>query len=153
MIYKQLILIGKEKIMRILGIDYGDARVGIAVTDIMGFMANGVKTIKNKGTKKLLEELQLVLKEYNPEKIVVGLPKNMDGTEGFRVDATYEFVENLKTIYSGEVILQDERLTSMEAKRYLCETNTFGKKRKDVLDTVAATLILEQYLNSSKNNQ
>jgi len=139
--------------MRILGIDYGDARVGIAVTDIMGFMANGVKTIKNKGTKKLLEELQLVLKEYNPEKIVVGLPKNMDGTEGFRVDATYEFVENLKTIYSGEVILQDERLTSMEAKRYLCETNTFGKKRKDVLDTVAATLILEQYLNSSKNNQ
>lgn len=139
--------------MRILGIDYGDARVGISVTDIMGFMANGVKTIKNKGTKKLLEELQLVLKEYNPEKIVVGLPKNMDGTEGFRVDATYEFVENLKTIYSGEVILQDERLTSMEAKRYLCETNTFGKKRKDVLDTVAATLILEQYLNSSKNNQ
>jgi len=139
--------------MRILGVDYGDARVGIAVTDIMGFMANGVKTIKNKGTKKLLEELQLVLKEYNPEKIVVGLPKNMDGTEGFRVDATYEFVENLKTIYSGEVILQDERLTSMEAKRYLCETNTFGKKRKDVLDTVAATLILEQYLNSSKNNQ
>jgi len=139
--------------MRILGVDYGDARVGIAVTDIMGFMANGVKTIKNKGTKKLLEELQAVIKEYNPEKIVVGLPKNMDGTEGFRVDATYEFVENLKTIYSGEIILQDERLTSMEAKRYLSETNTFGKKRKDVLDTVAATLILEQYLNSSKNNQ
>ena len=139
--------------MRILGIDYGDARVGIAVTDIMGFMANGVKTVKNKGTKKLLEELQSVIKEYNPEKIVVGLPKNMDGTEGFRVDATYEFVENLKTIYNGEIILQDERLTSMEAKRYLSETNTFGKKRKDVLDTVAATLILEQYLNSSKNNQ
>ena len=139
--------------MRILGIDYGDARVGIAVTDIMGFMANGVKTVKNKGTKKLLEELQVVLKEYNPEKIVVGLPKNMDGTEGFRVDATYEFVENLKTIYNGEIILQDERLTSMEAKRYLSQTNTFGKNRKDVLDTVAATLILEQYLNSSKNNQ
>ena len=139
--------------MRILGIDYGDARVGIAVTDIMGFMANGVKTVKNKGTKKLLEELQVVLKEYNPEKIVVGLPKNMDGTEGVRVDATYEFVENLKTIYNGEIILQDERLTSMEAKRYLSQTNTFGKKRKDVLDTVAATLILEQYLNSSKNNQ
>ena len=77
----------------------------------------------------------------------------MDGTEGFRVDATYEFIENLKTIYNGEIILQDERLTSMEAKRYLSQTNTFGKKRKDVLDTVAATLILEQYLNSSKNNQ
>ena len=136
--------------MRILGIDYGDARVGIAVTDIMGFMANGVKTIKNKGTKKLLEELGEVIKEYNPEKIVVGLPKNMDGSEGFRVEATHEFVKNLKTIYNGEIILQDERLTSMEAKRYLSQTNTFGKKRKEVLDTVAATLILEQYLNSNK---
>ncbi len=139
--------------MRILGIDYGDARVGIAVTDIMGFMANGVKTIKNRGTKKLLEELGSVIKEYNPEKIVVGLPKNMDGSEGFRVEATQEFVKNLKTIYTGEIILQDERLTSMEAKRYLSETNTFGKKRKEVLDTVAAVLILEQYLASSKNHQ
>lgn len=139
--------------MRILGIDYGDARVGVAVTDIMGFMANGVKTIKNKGTKKLLEELASVIKEYNPEKIVVGLPKNMDGSEGFRVEATQEFVKNLKTIYTGEIILQDERLTSMEAKRYLSETNTFGKKRKEVLDTVAAVLILEQYLASSKNHQ
>ena len=139
--------------MRILGIDYGDARVGVAVTDIMGFMANGVKTIKNKGTKKLLEELGSVIKEYNPEKIVVGLPKNMDGSEGFRVEATQEFVKNLKTIYTGEIILQDERLTSMEAKRYLSETNTFGKKRKEVLDTVAAVLILEQYLASSKNHQ
>lgn len=139
--------------MRILGIDYGDARVGVAVTDIMGFMANGVRTIKNKGTKKLLEELGSVIKEYNPEKIVVGLPKNMDGSEGFRVEATQEFVKNLKTIYKGEIILQDERLTSMEAKRYLSETNTFGKKRKEVLDTVAAVLILEQYLASSKNHQ
>lgn len=139
--------------MRILGIDYGDARVGVAVTDIMGFMANGVKTIKNKGEKKLLEELALVLKEYNPEKIVVGLPKNMDGTEGFRVEATKKFVQSLKTIYEGKIILQDERLTSMEAKRYLSETNTFGKKRKEVLDTVAAVLILEQYMASSKNNQ
>ena len=137
--------------MRILGIDYGDARVGVAVTDIMGFMANGVKTIKNKGFEKLIEELKLVINEYNPEKIVVGLPKNMDGTEGFRVDATHEFVEHLKTIYNGEIILQDERLTSAQAKRYLSATNTFGKKRKDVLDTVAACLILEQYLQSHKN--
>ena len=139
--------------MRILGIDYGDARVGVAVTDIMGFMANGVKTIKNRGKEKLMAELLLVINEYNPEKIVVGLPKNMDGSEGFRVEATREFVKNLEEIYKGEIILQDERLTSMEAKRYLTETNTFGKKRKDVLDTVAAVLILENYLAASKNNQ
>ncbi len=136
--------------MRILGIDYGDARVGVAVTDLLGFMANGVKTIQNKSKKKLFEELKTVIDEYKPQKIVVGLPKNMDGTEGFRVDATHEFVENLKTIYEGEIIYQDERLTSAEAKRYLSATNTFGKKRKDVLDTVAACLILEQYLQSQK---
>ncbi len=136
--------------MRILGIDYGDARVGVAVTDLLGFMANGVKTIQNKSKKKLFEELKAVIDEYKPEKIVVGLPKNMDGSEGFRVDATHEFVKNLKNIYSGDVVLQDERLTSAEAKRYLTVTNTFGKKRKDVLDTVAACLILEQYLQSQR---
>ena len=71
--------------MRILGIDYGDARVGVAVSDLLGFMANGVGTIKNRGEKRLLEELSVILNEYKPEKIVIGLPKNMDGTEGFRV--------------------------------------------------------------------
>ena len=76
--------------MRILGIDYGDARVGIAVSDLLGFMAQGVRTIKNRGTEKLLTELKEILDEYKPEKIVIGLPKNMDGSEGFRVDATHE---------------------------------------------------------------
>ena len=66
--------------MRILGIDYGDARVGIAVSDLLGFMAQGVRTIKNRGTEKLLTELKEILDEYKPEKIVIGLPKNMDGT-------------------------------------------------------------------------
>ena len=136
--------------MRILGIDYGDARVGVAVSDVLGFMATGVKTIQNRGTKKLLKELDEVLKEYKPEKIVIGLPKNMDGTEGFRVDATKEFAEELKAIYNGEIIFQDERLTTVGATRYLDTTNTRGKKRKAVLDTVSACLILEQYLNSNK---
>ena len=136
--------------MRILGIDYGDARVGVAVSDVLGFMATGVKTIQNRGTKKLLEELDEVLKEYKPEKIVIGLPKNMDGTEGFRVDATKEFAEELKAIYNGEIIFQDERLTTVGATRYLDTTNTRGKKRKAVLYTVSACLILEQYLNSNK---
>lgn len=134
--------------MRILGIDYGDARVGVAVSDLLGFMANGVGTIKNRGEKKLLEELSVILNEYKPEKIVVGLPKNMDGTEGFRVEATHEFVGSLKTIYSGEIVFVDERLSTVGATRFLNETNTRGKKRKDVVDTVAACLILEQYLNS-----
>ena len=118
--------------MRILGIDYGDARVGIAVSDLLGFMAQGVRTIKNRGTEKLLTELKEILDEYKPEKIVIGLPKNMDGSEGFRVDATHEFADALKTIYDGEIIFWDERLSSVGAARFLNETNTRGKKRKNV---------------------
>lgn len=138
--------------MRILGIDFGDARIGIAVSDIMGWTAQGVGTVYNKGWQKTAPELEKIIKEYNPEKIVLGLPKNMDGTLGFRAEATYEFAENLKTIYSGEIIFRDERLTTVGATRFLNETNTRGKSRKGVIDTVSACLILEGYLNESKNS-
>lgn len=138
--------------MRILGIDYGDARVGIAVTDPLGITAQGVCTLRNRGAKKLIAELSKIIEEYSPETIVVGLPKNMDGTEGFRVDETYKFIENLKTIYSGDIELIDERLTTVGASRYLDTTNTRGKKRKDVIDTVAACLILESYMMKKKND-
>lgn len=136
--------------MRIMGIDYGDSRIGIAMSDLMGWTAQGVKTIQNKGREKTLEELKEILKEYRPEKAVIGLPKNMDGSEGFRAEATYEFAEALKTIFDGEVVFWDERLSTVEASKILKTTETFGKKRKKVLDTVAATLILEGYLAASK---
>lgn len=134
--------------MRILGIDYGDARVGVAVSDMLGFTAQGVRTIKNTGMKKLILEIGEIIDEYEPEKIVVGLPKNMDGSEGFRAEATYKFTGALKKIYKGEIILRDERLSTVGASRFLNETNTRGKKRKEVLDTVAACIILEGYLSS-----
>ena len=137
--------------MRVMGIDYGDARVGVAVSDMLGFMAQGVGTLKNNGMKKLISELEKYIKEYNPEKIVVGLPKNMDGTTGFRAEATYKFTDALKEIYSGEIIYWDERLTTVGASVFLNETNTRGLKRKKVIDTVSACLILEVYLNSKKN--
>lgn len=136
--------------MRILGIDYGDARVGVAVSDIMGWTAQGIGTYKNKGFSNLLRDISQVLDEYKPEKIVLGLPKNMDGTLGFRAEATYEFAERLKEIYSGEIIFWDERLTTVGATRFLNETNTRGKSRKGIIDTVSACLILEGYLNSLK---
>lgn len=136
--------------MRILGIDYGDARVGVAVSDLMGFTAQGVGTVKNTGMKKLIAELGEIIKKYNPEKIVIGLPKNMDGTEGFRVEATYKFAKHLEEVFKGEIIFRDERLTTVGAQRFLNETNTRGKKRKGVIDTVSACLILEGYLNSVK---
>lgn len=137
--------------MRILGIDYGDARVGVAVNDLLGITAQGVGTIKNKSRKILLEELDKIIKQYNPEKIILGLPKNMDGTEGFRTEATYKFAEDLKTIYTGEIEYMDERLTTMGASVFLNETNTKGKKRKNVIDTVSACLILETYMMRNKN--
>ena len=136
--------------MRIMGIDYGDSRVGIAISDARGWTAQGVRTLANKGGKKLLSELKTVLEELQPEKIVIGLPKNMDGSLGFRADATYAFAEGLKTIFSGEIIFWDERLSTVSAARILNETNTRGKNRKKVLDTVSACIILENYLNSNK---
>lgn len=138
--------------MRILGIDYGDSRVGIAVSDPLGITAQGVGTVKNKGCERLLSELSEIIKQYEPEKIVVGLPKNMDGTEGFRADATKEFTEELEKIYKGEIVLWDERLSTVSASAILNTTNTRGKDRKKVLDTVAACIILENYMAFQKNN-
>lgn len=134
--------------MRILGIDYGDSRVGVAVSDLMGWTAQGVGTIKHRGMENLINDIKKVIDEYKPEKIVVGLPKNMDGTIGFRGEETYKFTDELKKVYDGEIIYWDERLSTVSASNILNETNRRGKKRKEVLDTVAASIILEGYLNS-----
>ena len=136
--------------MRILGIDYGDARVGVAVSDLLGLTAQGVGTIKNTGRKFLMSELEKVLTQYKPERIVIGMPKNMDGTQGFRAEATYKFAEDLKEIYHGDIDFFDERLTTVGASVFLNETNTRGKKRKKVIDTVSACLILEGYMTLKK---
>lgn len=137
--------------MRILGIDYGDSRVGLAVSDALGLTAQGIGTVKNKGENRLLEELSAVLDEYKPDRIVIGLPKNMDGTEGFRAEATYSFADRLRTIFSGEIVFFDERLSTMNAARFLNETNTRGKNRKKVIDTVSACIILQDYMASPQN--
>ena len=136
--------------MRILGIDYGDARVGVAVSDPMGFTAQGVKTLNNKVFDKMMQSLKEIIDEYNPEKIIVGLPKNMDGSIGFRGEITKDFCEKLSGITTAQIILLDERLTTVTADRYLSATNTRGKDRKKVVDTVAECIILQDYLDSNK---
>ena len=138
--------------MRILAIDFGDARVGVAVTDPLGITSQGVATVKNGGIKKLLAELKEIIDQYTPETVVIGLPKNMDGTEGFRAEKTYKFAEKLKTIYDGKIEFIDERLTTMGAAQFLSATNTFGQKRKDVIDTVSACLILDSYMKKKNNS-
>ncbi|MEE0943955.1 MAG: Holliday junction resolvase RuvX [Clostridia bacterium] len=137
---------------RIIGIDYGDKRVGIAVSDLLGFGAHGVGTIENNGLNSLISEIMKTIAEYSPEKIVVGMPLNMDGTKGFRTEATEKFITKLSEQFPKEIIRWDERLTTMGAARFLNETNTRGKKRKDVIDTVSACLILDSYLSSTKNS-
>ena len=132
--------------MRLMGIDFGDARVGIALSDPLMIMSQGYKTIKNDGTDTLYEEIAAIIKEKEVTKIVIGLPKNMDNSEGFRTDATMEFAEKLKTFTSLEIDFSDERLTTVSAHGFLNEMNVRGKKRKGAVDTLSAALILETYM-------
>ena len=132
--------------MRLMGIDFGDARVGIALSDPLCIMSQGYKTIKNDGTDSLFSEIAEIIKEKEVTKMVVGLPKNMDNSEGFRTDATKEFVEKLKTVTDVPIEFCDERLTTVSAHGFLSEMNVRGKKRKGAVDTLSAALILETYM-------
>ena len=133
--------------MRILGIDYGEVRTGIAVSDLMGWTAQAVGTIHERDPEKGAMAVLERMKTLNAGKIVSGLPKNMDGTEGFRTEATYKFADILKTKTTLPIEFWDERLSTVAATRTLNETNVRGKKRKNVIDTVAATYILQGYLD------
>lgn len=135
--------------MRYMGIDYGDARVGVAITDPLGITSQGLETVSNKVYDKMINRILELISEYKPQKVIVGLPKNMDGTIGERGEISKKFVEELKEKHNDiEFILWDERLSTVQASRVLNETNTRGKKRKNVIDTVAASIILESYINS-----
>ena len=133
---------------RIMGIDYGDSRVGIAVSDLLGITAQGVKTLPNKVYDKMMVGLLEIIKQYDVKKIVIGYPKNMDGSEGFRCEITQNFKADLEQrLENIEIVLLDERLTTVQAAGILNTTNTRGSDRKNVIDTVSACLILESYLN------
>ena len=132
-----------------MGIDFGDARVGIALSDPLCIMSQGFKTINNDGTDALFLEICDIIKEKEVTKIIVGLPKNMDNSEGFRTDATKEFVEKLKTFTDVPIEYCDERLTTVSAHGFLSEMNVRGKKRKGAVDTLSAALILETYMKKN----
>ena len=133
---------------RILGIDYGDRRVGISVSDPLGITAQGICTLENKVFEKMMENLEKIIDEYKPTEIVLGMPKNMDGSIGFRGEITMEFKESLEKISNdAKIVLWDERLTTVSADRIFHVTGTKGKDRKKVVDTVAASIILQSYLD------
>ena len=135
--------------LRLMGIDFGDARVGVALSDPLGIMAQGYKTVQNDGTDSLYHELAAIIKEKEVTKIVIGLPKNMDNTEGFRSEATKLFAEKLKDYTDAPIDFCDERLTTVSAHGMLSEMNVRGKKRKGAVDTLSAALILETYMRKN----
>ncbi len=138
---------------RYLGVDYGDVRTGLAVSDVGGFLAGGIGQVSPGGMRHTAQYVAAEAKKQGVVRIVVGLPKNMDGSEGFRAETVRAFVELLKAETDIPVDFSDERLSTCEAHRYLQGTGSGGKKRKNVVDTLSAQIILQDYLDREKNSQ
>ena len=136
---------------RIMGLDYGDKTVGVAISDPLGITAQGREIIRRERADKLRRtcaRIEELIQEYGVEKIVLGMPKNMDGSEGIRVEKTKEFKAMIERRTGLEVVLWDERLTTVAADRYMDEAGIKGDKRKAVVDEIAAVFILQGYLDS-----
>ena len=139
-------------LMRIMAIDYGDAHTGIAISDPTGFMAGTTTTIHSRKAEVVLEELDKLVKQYQVEELVMGFPKNMDGTEGPRAELYRAFAEQVEKTTGLKPVLWDERRTTVDAHRILFESGKNAKKRKKTVDAVAASLILEGYLTFKRLN-
>lgn len=139
--------------MIIMSVDLGKARTGIAVCDKTEFLASPYKVIFEKSPLKLPENVAEVVKETKAELIVVGLPKNMDGSEGESAQNARAFAQKITELTGIETVMQDERGTTITAHNFLNTTNTRGKKRKNVVDEVAATIILQNFLDKRHNQQ
>lgn len=137
---------------RILGVDYGDARTGLALSDSSGFLASGAGCIKSTGFLKTAESVAEFAKKSDVGLIVLGHPINMNGTLGPRSEKVQAFGKHLEEITGIKVELFDERLSTANAHVILNQTNTRGQKRKDIIDEMSACLILQSYLDRSKNS-
>lgn len=137
--------------MRKLGIDYGDRRVGFAITDPLNITVQGLKTFSYNGNDKhVLAEIDNILKEYEIDTIVLGMPFNMDGTSGFRVEKTQAFLHKLKCKYNNiKIETIDERLTTVLAHKTMNDLGVKKDKKKGLVDTISAIYILEDYLKKS----
>lgn len=135
---------------RILGLDVGDKTIGVAVSDPLGLTAQGITTIRRNGSiEKDFKALENIIKQYEINKVVVGFPKNMNNTVGPQGEKTIKFAEKVKEKFKLEVILEDERLTTVAAERLLINGDVRRKKRKKIIDKVAATYILQTYLDKN----
>ena len=138
--------------MRKLGIDYGDARVGIAITDPLNFTAQGLETIKRNGSDKIvLKRLDEILSKYEVDTIVVGMPLNLKGEKTVRAEVTEQFIHKLKCKYNKVTIeTVDERLTTVAAHKTMNFLDINKNKKRDIVDTISAVYILETYINKNK---
>ena len=139
--------------MIIMSVDLGKVRTGIAISDSGESFAFPKEVITEYSTEKLVNKIKLCAEKYSADLIVVGLPKNMDGTEGFRAQECKEIADKIGEISGKEIVMWDERCTTVSAHTALNFTDTRGKKRKEVIDAVAAVIILEDYLNFRKNQK
>ncbi|MER2148354.1 MAG: Holliday junction resolvase RuvX [Ruminococcus sp.] len=137
--------------MIIMSVDLGKARTGLALCDKTEFLASPYKVIFEKSPQKLLQKVADAANEAKAALIVVGLPKNMDGSEGESAQNARDFAAQLAGLTGVETVMQDERGTTITAHSFLNDTNTRGKKRKNVVDEVAATIILQNFLDARKN--
>lgn len=133
--------------MKIMAVDYGDARTGLAVCDRTEFLASPVGVIEEKALAKVAEKIVYATREFDVGMVVIGLPRNMDGTEGARAQKCRKLADTVRAIITLPIEMWDERSTTVTAAGILDENGTYGKKRKQVLDAVAATVILESYLS------
>jgi putative Holliday junction resolvase len=138
--------------MRLLGLDFGTKRIGVALSDEMGWTSQGLTTIERKGNNKDIERIGRLVEEHEVEGIVMGLPLNMDGSEGKAAEAVRRFAGLLEERLGITVHLWDERLSSWEAEGILKEAEVKPKKRKQVVDKLAATLILKSYLDAQRES-
>ena len=135
-----------------MGVDFGDTRTGLAVSDISRFLASGLGYISPGGIEKTADGVAQIAREQRVTGVVVGLPKNMDGSEGHRAQRCRDFAALLRErLGDVPVVMVDERLTTVSASRYLNETNTRGAKRKQVIDTLSAQIILQNALDRLRN--
>lgn len=140
--------------MRALGIDYGDSRVGIAITDALGITAQGIETIHHNGNDKIvLKRIEELVNEYIVDTIVIGMPYNMNGTKAERVEVTEKFINKLKCKFGSNIKIKtiDERLTTVQAHKTMNFLNVNKHKKKDIVDTISAVYILETYLRKKKS--
>lgn len=133
--------------MRVMAIDYGDAHTGVAVSDPTGFLVGTTTTINSRRQEVVVDRLAELIGEHRPEEVVLGFPKNMDGTDGRKAELYRELAARLEEAVGMKVILWDERRTTIDAHQILFNQGKDGRKRKKLVDAVAASLILENYLD------